>query len=118
MLKYGTAVRNVAKAIHDAAASGVIQTVSLIETIGSPQVSRIYDLEGRLIFDRERKSRGVASNILREEHQRPLTLVESLAHDFTWVEIIEMMRARGAIPADIRETEEYRALDARENRLM
>jgi hypothetical protein len=61
MLKHGTAVRNVAKVIHDAAASGVIQTVSLIETIGSPEVSRIYDLEGRLIFDRERKSRGVAN---------------------------------------------------------
>lgn len=118
MLKHGTAVRNVAKEIHDAAALGVIQTVNLVETIGSAQVSRIYDLEGRLIFDRERKSRGVASKILHEEHQRRLTLVESLAHDFTWAEIIEMMRARGAIPADLQEAEGYRVLDAKENRLI
>lgn len=117
MLKSGTAVRNVSKEIHDAAAVGVLKAITAIEREGLAPTTRIYDFEGRIIYDAQRTPGRSVEGILREEHGRHLTLVEALAHDSTWSEITEMMKAREAARSEIDEITEYRDADARENNL-
>jgi UDP-N-acetylglucosamine kinase len=117
MFKLGTPVRNVPKEIHDAASRGVIATVSAIERETLASASRVYDLEGRIIYEGGRAPRGRVEQILKDEHGRNLSLVESLAHDFTWGEVLNLMKARSADRSELAEVENYREADALENRL-
>jgi len=106
MTAEGRAARFSTRDAHDAGASGMLDTLSRIESERSAERVMIATRDGRTLYDNrlvagEWQRSPEASNIVQAERERARTPAELATIEKSWSDVINSMQARQASPVEL-----------------
>lgn len=117
MLRAGQGGRIPPREVHDAAVSGMVETIRQIEERKLADRILVQKRDGSTVYENARnggewQQPPGAAQAVAEERQRPLTAEEARRHDSTWSKVISSMEARKADGRDIKAAKEQAQSDS------